>query len=424
MIDVLRLRTHGVGPAFVREAFEQVVDPSALTWQELQDVFDRAGGPYSYGLTSELRAHGIDAVDLVLDLTESRLAWEREHGSLGADSDLRRAHAIAAIKRLRPRIVIDLNMKTFDVDGLRQLRHDFPFVQGTVGIANVMKRLDRAFGHDLVLTPSRPLLRELRRHRGPAGEFFHHAFDPSGRTAPAFDGRDLGVVFSGSIKHGRYEERSVIVEALLEAGLIDAWVQEQHHPGPVGALERGRSARRWAREKRWLPSTALASVVRATGRGTGALDARLQQALGLDGPQARSDTPVSPGSLADRFPGRCHAAVHGSAMFDLLGRANAMVHHEVFGSAASLRMFETTGMGTALVTNAVEGLDELFTPGEEVLAYRTVGEAVAIVRNLVEDPSLARDVAAAGRRRTLRDHTVSSRATELAAILHDRFGIL
>lgn len=432
MIDVLRLRTHGVGPAFVRRAFEVVPDRTGLGWQELQTIFDRASGPYSYGLTPALRSHGIDAVDLVLDLDMSREAWEQEHGPLGDTRDRRQELAIAAIEHLRPQVVIDLNMKTFDAADLRWLRRRFPFIRATIGVANVMKRLDRAFGHDLVLTPSRSFLRELRRHRGPAGELFQHAFDPVGRVVPAYDDRDLGIVFSGSVKLGRYAERAEVVEALLEAGLIDAWVQELRHPGPDRSTQAdigpGRDWIRdsWLRNERWLPPAALAAVTRTTGRGSGALDARIQRALTAKDPAAPSDGTTGTtarGALAVRYPDRCHPPVYGTAMFDLLGRARGMVHHEVFGNAAALRMFETTGMGAALVTNAVEGLDELFIPGEEVLTYRTVDEAVSTVRMLVEDPKLAHDVAASGRTRTLRDHTVSSRAAELATILSVRFGI-
>jgi len=424
MIDVLRLRTHGVGPAFVRKAFEDVPDLSVLGWQEIQAVFDRAGGPYSYGLTHELRAHGVDAVDLVLDLDESCKAWVREHGPLDDTRGRRQALAVAAIERFRPRVVIDLNMKTFDARELRELRRRFPFLRATIGVANVMKRLDRAFGHDLVLTPSRTLLRELRRHHGPVGELFHHAFDPTDRPVPALEDRDLGVVFSGSIKSGQYEDRTTIVEALLEAGLMEAWAKELSRPAsasssaaPAGA------ARSWLRDKRWLPPAALAAVARTTGRGSGALDARLRHALDIQRHATPQADAAERAPLIERHPDRCHPPVYGAAMFELLGRATGMLHHEVFGNAASLRMFETTGMGATLITNAVEGLDELFVPGREVLTYRTVDEAIETVRAVVEDPRHARDVAAAGRERTLRDHTVTSRAAQLAVILRERFDL-
>jgi hypothetical protein len=423
MVDVLRLRTHGVGPRFVAAAFRDVPDLTALGWQEVQQIFDRAGGPYSYGLTPELRRSGLDAVDLVLDLEESRRAWVREYGPLPIARDARQAHAIAAIERLRPKVVIDLNMKTFDVGDLRKLRRRFPFLRATVGVANVMKRLDRAFGHDLVLTPSRPLVRELRRHRGPAAVQFHHAFDPSGRSARPFETRARGIVFSGSVRSTQYAERSAVVEALLDAGLIEAWVQEHRRPTADTAPARPvTGVRRWLREKRWLPPAGLAAVARATGRGTGALDARLQQALGLDLP-ASAGPGLGLQSLAERYPERCHPPLYGEAMFELLGQATGVVHHEVYGNAAALRMFETTGMGAALVTNAVEGLEELFVPGEEILTYRTVGEAVATVRALVDEPSLAQRVAASGRARTLRDHTVVARAAQLADILRERFDL-
>jgi hypothetical protein len=417
VIDVLRLRTHGVGSAFIDEAFRHVPARDELTWQECRDIFDQAGGPFSYGITDELRRHGWDAVDLVLDLHVLREAWIREYGPIPPWRDERQAHAIMAIEVLRPRVVIDLNMKTFDAADLRRLRRRFRFIELTIGVANVMKRLDRAFGHDLILTPSEPFTRALRRTGGPPAVLFHHAFDEVFRSSLEPTVRDRGVVISGAVGGGPYLERTNLVRSLLAQGLAEAWIEESRpRVGPSAAW----GMTDFLRDRSWVPVPVLRSAARAVGRGGDALDARLRASLALRGDGNRTAATGATVRLHEEFPDRCHPTVFGGDMFRLLERATASVHHEVNGAATSLRLFETTGAGAALVTNEVTGLDRLFEPGTEVLTYRTEQEAVSLVRSIVEDPSLALAVGRAGHARTMRDHTTATRARQLSDILAER----
>lgn len=422
MVDVLRLRTHGVGADVVERAFRSVQPDETLTWQECRDVFDTAGGPYSYGLATALAGRGWDVVDLVLDLSPLRDAWVAEHGPLPSARGERQALALAAIARLRPRVVIDLNLKVFDLQELREIHQRFPFVERTVGVANTMKRLDRAFGHDLVLSPSRDLLDVLGRAGGPPVRPFHHAFDPA-RATPAEVVERSGAVFTGTVGGGDYAGRRALLVALLEAGVVEAWVRENvDRPSPERRSGVGRrSIRLRARVLEALPLAGLGRLHRWTGRGGPVLDQRLRAALELGGSdrQADADTSVS---VHDRFPDRCHRPVFADEMFALLARSLVAVHREVGRPGTSLRHFEATGMGAALVADRIKGLDEVFVPGEEILTYDDAAEAVELLRWLDRDPQAAREIGQAGQARTLRDHTVSARAGQLSDILHELLG--
>ena len=79
-------------------------------------------------------------------------------------------------------------------------------------------------------------------------------------------------------------------------------------------------------------------------------------------------------------------------------------------SASNMRLFEATGVGACLLTDWKENLCELFEPDAEVVAYRDAGG----VRREGEVSARARvarrEIAAAGQRRTLREHSFASRA--------------
>ena len=88
-------------------------------------------------------------------------------------------------------------------------------------------------------------------------------------------------------------------------------------------------------------------------------------------------------------------------------------------SASNMRLFEATGVGTCLLTDWKENLGDLFEPDAEVVAYRDAEECVERVKYLLANESRRRDIAAAGQRRTLRDHTFASRAALIDDIIRE-----
>ncbi|HEX8905287.1 MAG TPA: glycosyltransferase [Longimicrobiaceae bacterium] len=84
------------------------------------------------------------------------------------------------------------------------------------------------------------------------------------------------------------------------------------------------------------------------------------------------------------------------------------------GFCPSGRLFEAAACGVPILTDAWDGLDAFFTPGEEILTARTTDEAIAAIS--LPDDELRR-IAAAARERTLAEHTSEHRAMELEEML-------
>lgn len=79
----------------------------------------------------------------------------------------------------------------------------------------------------------------------------------------------------------------------------------------------------------------------------------------------------------------------------------------------NMRLYEATGMGTCLLTEARDNLHELFEPEAEVLTYRDFNECVEKISAHLADEDRRRTVAQAGQQRTLREHTFTHRMVEL-----------
>jgi spore maturation protein CgeB len=142
----------------------------------------------------------------------------------------------------------------------------------------------------------------------------------------------------------------------------------------------------------------------------------LVPALRIWTPDAAALTRHSP--LRDRLMG----TVAGLKMYGILRSSRLTVNHhgDVADSANNMRLFEATGVGTALVTDAKADLSDLFTPGREVLAYSSVEECAELITST--SPALLQQIAAAGQARTLAEHTFVARATELSGLFADRLG--
>jgi len=110
----------------------------------------------------------------------------------------------------------------------------------------------------------------------------------------------------------------------------------------------------------------------------------------------------------------------GIQMYRVLARSRISVnyHIELSGSYANnMRLYETTGVGTLLVTDWKQNLHEMFEPAAEVVAYRNPHECVKKIRHLLEHEEERARIAKAGQTRTLRDHTYRSRMAELVTLV-------
>lgn len=99
------------------------------------------------------------------------------------------------------------------------------------------------------------------------------------------------------------------------------------------------------------------------------------------------------------------------------------LHAEVAGDyAVNVRMFEVTAAGALLVTDHKKNIGELFEPDSEILTYSSPGECIEKLKWAIDHPLEAGMMAAAGQRRTLKDHSVEKRVALLFEILEKEYG--
>lgn len=127
-------------------------------------------------------------------------------------------------------------------------------------------------------------------------------------------------------------------------------------------------------------------------------------------------------ALEPRSPlrGRHRGEAWGLDMYRLLAESRIVVNRHIDvaeGHANNMRLYEATGAGALLVTEAADNLDELFEPGREVVTYEGADDLVERIEHHLRHDDERRAIAAAGRRRTLAEHTYSRRAERLVELL-------
>ena len=216
---------------------------------------------------------------------------------------------------------------------------------------------DRGYRHYALVVSSIPDLVERFRRDGTAAEWLPLAFEPDIRRQLPEVERDVPVSFVGSFS-GAHPNRFEVVNAVARVAPLQTWTAGRRRL-PVG------------------------SAIAGTIRG---------QAFGADMYRVMARS---------RITLNTHAAVAGHA-------------------ANNLRLYEATGMGALLVTEARSNLGELFDVGAEVVAYENPREAGELVRYYLDHPEDAQAIAAAGQARTLREHTWTNRMERLSRIIGER----
>jgi spore maturation protein CgeB len=89
---------------------------------------------------------------------------------------------------------------------------------------------------------------------------------------------------------------------------------------------------------------------------------------------------------------------------------------KLHGSSIS-RPFELAMMGSCMVSNPWDGVEEWFEPGKEIIVVHSAEEATDRYRYLLTHPEQRRAVGRAARKRALQEHTYQNRATDLVRLI-------
>jgi spore maturation protein CgeB len=323
-------------------------------WRSLMDTGFGTADAYSF----HLRALGHEAQEIVVNCAPLQAGWAREHGFRPRGRWTPRLRpdesvVLAQAAEFAPDVVYVQNLHFLSRAALRLLRRRGALVVGQIASQRPSPQTLQAF--DLILTSLPNFVDDFARLGVPTA-YFRIGFDS--RVLAKVDaeprGND-GPVFAGALNRTQHRFGNEVLERAAARVPIDFW---------------GYDVSGWA-----------------------------------------EDSPV-----VRRYRGEAW----GLEMFRVLRRARVVLNRHIelaAGYANNMRLYEATGVGTLLLTDAGRNLVDLFEPGDEVVVYRDEDDLVEKITYFLEHDDEREAIARAGHERTLSEHTYAHRMKELAGLL-------
>ncbi len=317
------------------------------------------GDAYSDGL----RALGWDAREVICNADIVQAKWTEENGLKAATDnihDRRRRIVAAQIEKFRPEVLYVFEWCPLGDSFLAEMKGKVRLLAGQIASPLPENRTFAAY--DLMISSFPPIVEHFRS-LGMDAEYLRLAFDP------------------------RILDRLPLRQASRDVTFVGGFAPS--HPN----------------RQAWLERVLQDVAVDVFGYG---LDR-----LSLDSPIRRHHRGGAWGMEMYRILQESKLTLNLHARIDIRGEVSTRF-------ANNMRLYEATGVGTCLVTDAKENLRELFEPDREVVCFADDAECVEKLRYYLEHDEQRRAVAEAGHRRTLREHTYPLRMRELDSLLHSR----
>jgi spore maturation protein CgeB len=358
----------------------------------------------SYGIY--LAPLGYECAEVIANARPLQKAWCREHGVTWNRRDYDWHSALAAAIQFQPEVVFLGNARRFSRPWIDALRSACPRLRCVLGWWGVdVPEAESLRGLDVVLTCNRALGESLRG-RGSTVQVLPFAFDFRMLTridlarVPTIDASFVGSV---RVADGFHARRARLLHHLSERCELKVFTPEN----PESAI--------WPTAQKFL-----ARCCGIAGR------IPFAQSFMTRVPRLKAMVRCQAGfphTEPQAWCKRARVPVYGLQYYQLLhdSRVSFNAHPECAGAAASnLRLFEATGVGSCLLTDWKDDLQELFEPDREVVCYTTDEECAEKLVWLLEHEEDRARVAAAGQSRTLRQHHFAILAQRLDEIIRRR----
>jgi spore maturation protein CgeB len=388
---------------YLNRFFQLYPESKQLSYDKLFETFVKGCCGWNTNYTQYLGALGNESHEICINFEFLQKLWAREHGVKYNSQNWLREIVAAQLNEFKPDVVF-LDDLYFCDAGVRQfLRESCPNRVKIVGWRAAPTEDYSAFRDiDLMLTCTPLFVQQMRDH-GANVEMVLHAFEPAilGLIDPQ-QRRDIDFSFMGHfvLKDGFHNDRLALVQHLFAATNLQVW-------GLINEPQKISMKRRVA-AKLGSGISKVIDVMQLPDTASSAFSALHKPP---PGPVAKS--------IERDFPGRFHDPVIALEYFKILSRSRIALNNHIDCAgefAGNIRLFEATGMQSCLMTDWKINLPEMFEPDAEIVTYRTPEECAEKVRYLLDHEEERQNIAAAGQRRTLRDHTYQRRAEQVDEI--------
>lgn len=381
--------------AFLKHYYKSNRSIKSKSYSEQYSHLMSQGFGWSDFLCRHLRNSGINATEIVSNALPLQRSWAKENGASGTALDI----VFEQIRRAKPSVVFFQNTISFNRAWYENLKRAVPSIRYLIGwrcSPYTDADLARFRDFDLILTCN-PGIAEHLNSIGITTKVLHHAFEPVTNQTDVFKnvpppGHD--VVFAGSL----------ILAREYHYGRLEFLAELRRMGIPLHIF-----AERTSRGKRLIKS--LFGEIAKTASNLG-MKKTMESSIFLNRAlqwQQISNHSTDYSMLRTSWD----LPVYGNDLFEIMRSSKISLNFHIDSSglyAGNARLFEATGMGSCLVTDEKKNLSTLFSPDTEVVTYKNATDCAEKIRWLLDHPRERQEIALAGQRRCLREHTFEKRA--------------
>ena len=397
-----------------------LIDFDSLSYEDCVHSFFSLRLVYGNSISRSLQKLGFEINDLVFDCFELQLKWLKQFYPEHVVTEKNWQIEILSkqIIHYKPEVLFFQNdLRPFGFQDWHRLKDLFPQVKKIIVHRGVDGKYQLLKGADLVLLGSPKMVDDFSDN-GVNCDLMYHYFDEEILFSES-DPKDHNLTFVGSSGCGsrQHTNRYWLLYYMLLNTDIRLYIDESipNHRGceetinllfeSIASLQSRFVSQKEIRSQ--LQKVAIANHLQSVKENTNSRDLR-----------------VPAYKLLDAFPGRCHNPVYGLEYYKILSTSTISfdIHSDFAkGYSVALRLFHATGCKSCLLVDKGKNLHSIFDIDKEVVAYSSPEEAKEKAQYLLDNPSIAKQIAYAGYKRTLKDHSSIVRANELAAHISSLF---
>lgn len=348
---------------------------------------------------------GLETMEIIANAIPLQKAWNHEFSNgknLNSEDIL-----LSQIKQFQPEIIFFQDSVSYNGAFVEQVKNNNPSVKICIGnlcspFSSMQLESFQVFDFFIVCSP---LFQKQLKKYGIKSFIIPHAFD--GRILKSLTENNnyprSSFAFIGSLfaDEGFHSLRRELLEELVKAKVDLSFYGNLPDKSPMALFKRKASY----------------------------LAAKTLNDIGLRS-VADNITPIRKGFAHKAMPRQLKLSkqlyriarppVFGLDMFKALSKADIgfNIHIDCAGNfAANMRMFETAGVGTCLVTDWKKNLNEFYVDGEEAVSYKSKEECLEKIKWLIDHPSKCEEIAIKGQKKTLEVHNFKNRVDDFYDIL-------
>lgn len=384
---------------------------------------------YTDSFSRGMRTLGHDAIEVIDDVEILQKLWAKENG---VTFDIKNWHndiLLAQIRLIKPDIIFFQDIHSLPYSIRRDLKKIFPFIRYVIVHKGSHGYIDQMREVDLLLVGTPKLVKQCEE-AGLHPYLMYHYFDEAVLTSlgckfPKYQQYDFTFLGSSGYGFGQiHASRYWMLKELIEKVPIEVWLGESPYSEEHSTMNLEQISQKFRIHIRYLLKYILSLKNLST------LENLIKQKylpqkirniiLEILKEKQGSLPPIPPKRLGDLFPSRVHPPVFGLEMYRILQQSKITLHKHgdtTSDSVGALRLFQATGVGACLLTDTANNMKELFDENREIVTYSTVEECIEKMTYLLEHDNVRLEIAKAGQRRTLRDHTALNRCAQIDEIL-------